>query len=266
MNAIEQLAEWQAKKGEKGGDDKDRNAPPRGTPEAAQWITTTLGWGRIGVSLERVGVDGYEPNSGVAIHVSTGRCIRITIAELFSRTRFQAAVGAGLHYSAPLLKQDLLNEIAGAILGLATITEMFSTLDEANAWGTAYLATVQRLPYDDQAQGDARKRWDVLDRMQHEWKVRDLPSPSLVLERLSDKCLLVVRSWFHHEVREHLSGDRGLSAQRIATLMGHAGWQRPAATHWKVATRHPETQKVASLSVYVVASDWSNDMLGEGLE
>lgn len=240
---------------------KKRTAPPRGTPEAARWIAETLGWQQLGITLEAVHADGHEPGSGVALKLNTGRGIRFTVTDLFSRARFQAALGAALHYGAPLLKQDLLNEVAGAILGLATVREMFSSLEEANSWGTAYLAIADRLVYDDTEHGDAHQRWQALNDLQHAWRQRELPPPGTVLVRTSDGGILVVRSWFHYEVRQHLGGDRGLSAQRIATLIGQAGWGRPAPSHWKVAAQRPGSRSVASVAVYLVPADWESQHL-----
>lgn len=269
LRAVDPEAAESAEMAAKQRAENERKAPPRGSPEAARWIEARLGWTQLGVTIERVEVDGHEKTSSVAIYTNTGRCLLLTVTELFSRVNSQATFAAGLLYPAPALKQDLLNEVAGAILGLASIREMHSALDEAISWGAAYLMTASVQAYNDAVnQSTAKERYETLRDLSQEWRVKELAPPATVLRRESDKGLLVVRGWFHHEVRTHLSGDRGLSAQRIATLMGRAGWKRPAATHWKVAAR--DGANVASIAVYLVPADWHEgalaDVLGGGDE
>ncbi len=251
--------------------DTEATKPPaRGTPEAARWAAGMLGWPALGVTLDRVTVDGKEPSSTVTIHTGDDRTIRLTVADLFSRARFQASLAAALTYGAPLLKADTLCDVAGQLLGLATVTAGFDSLDEARNWGVAYVSTARRTAYDDRDGLDPEARgarYEVLWNLREQGRpdTPDALLPTVVLERASDSALLVVRSWFHHDVRHHLGGDRGLSAQHISSLMLAVGWQKPARGHWKVAAAEPGTRQRASLAVYVVPADWEEEVLRDAL-
>jgi hypothetical protein len=240
--------------------------PPRGSDPARQWVAARLGWPALGVELERVIVDGHEPGSSVTLHTSSRRIV-LTVAEMFSRSRFQAALGAALHYGAPLLKQDALNDVAGAILGLATVDVAYSSEVEANAWGTAYVLGVQRTPYDDLPDASRTGRFEVVQALRVEAAENaqlGAPPPRKALVRQSDGAMLVVRSWFHRALWNDLApGDRALSPQRVATLMRAEGWTKLAPSHSKLAVREPGTRRTASLSVYVVPAGYGEEATDE---
>ncbi len=243
----------------------DGGAPPRGTPEAAHWVERHLRWPELGVTLERVIVDGHEADSGVSLHTSNGRTIMLTVGELFNRTRFPATISAALTYACPSMKQDALNDIAGAILGLASVDIAFSSLDDAMTWGLAYVGSAGTVRFDDTENGDPLDRFNVLRGLRDDSadaRALGSPPPNKVLERVSDGALLVVRSWFHHAVRVDFDAGSRLSAQRITGLMLRVGWQRPTSTHWKVAARRPGggTRETASAGVYAVPAVWQSDL------
>lgn len=241
----------------------DAGPPPRGTPDAARWVERRLGW----FTLDHVVIDGREPGSSVVMYLNDGRHIAMTVSDMFSRPRFQATLGAALAYGAPALKQDTLTEIAGAILGLATISTIHSSEADAQAWGIAYTSTVERVPYDDRDDADPRGRYETIRALGEEAgiaRAQSAPPPNKALVRASDGALLVVRAWFHYAVQHDLGGERGLSAQRIASLMRRVGWHSPTATHSKVAARRPGAdRKTASLAVYEVPAEWSEDAVGD---
>lgn len=240
--------------------------PPRGSDNARQWVAAKLGWPALGVELERVIVDGHEPGSSVTLYTSSRRIV-LTVAEMFSRPRFQAALGAALHYGAPLLPQAALNDVAGAVLGLATVDVIYASEVEANAWGTAYVLSILRVPYDDRPDASRTGRFETVQALREEAAENaslDTPPPRKALVRQSDAALLVVRSWFHRAVWHDLApGDRTLSPQRIATLMRAEGWTKLAPSHSKLAVREPGTRRTASLSVYVVPAGYGEEATDE---
>lgn len=243
-----------------------QTVPARGSDNARQWVATKLGWPALGVELERVIIDGHEPGSSVTLYTSSRRIV-LTVAEMFSRPRFQAALGAALHYGAPLLPQAALNDVAGAILGLANVDEIHSSPADANDWGTAYILGIHRVPLDDRPDADRGARFEVVQGMRVEAAENahlGVPPPRKALQRKSDGALLVVRSWFHHTVtRELAPGDRTLSAQRIATLMRGEGWGQLAASHSKLAVAEPKTRRTTSLNVYLAPPGYGEEATDE---
>ncbi len=256
MSAIDDMADLQT-------------VPARGSADAKRWIAARVGWPTLGVEIDRVVVDGHEPGSSVTLYLSTGRRITLTISDLFSRPRFQATLGAALHYGAPLLKQDALNDVAGAILGLASVDEIYSSPQAANEWGLAYVLSVGTVPYDNRPDADAASRFRAISELREEAaenRRSELAPPRKALACEADGALLVVRSWFHYEVAHHLApGDRGLSPQRIATMMRGEGWGNLAPTHSKLSAGVPQTRKTVSLNVYHVPAGYGQDTLDEDL-
>jgi len=241
--------------------------PAKGSEHARPWIAAKLGWPALDLGLDRVVVDGHEPGSSVTLYVSNGRRITFTIADLLSRPRFQAAIAAALHYAAPMFKQADLSDVAGAILGVASVDEVYSSPQAANEWGTAYVLGVVLVAFDDRADACRQGRFDVVQALRVEAAENDrldCPPPRKALIRESDGALLVVRSWFHHHVTRTMApGDRGLSPQRIATMMRTEGWRKLAATHSKLAVREPKTRNTASLSVYLAPPEYGREAVDE---
>ena len=244
-----------------------QTAPARGSEDAKRWIAVTLLWPSLGVELDRIVVDGFEPGSSVTLYLNTGRKITFTIADMLSRPRFQAALAAALHYGAPLLKQDKLGAVADAILGLASVDEIYSSPQAANGWGTAYVLSAQQIPFDDRPDASRVARFAVVQALRVEGAentAADVPPPRKILTRESDGALLIVRAWFHHDVTRNLApGDRGLSPQRIATMMRGEGWRNLAATHSKLAVQEPGTRRTASLNVYLAPAGYGEEATDE---
>jgi hypothetical protein len=237
----------------------------RGSPEAAREVAKRLGWDALldgaGVQLERVTASGYEPDSTILLHLSTGRRIAIDGTNvLLSRIRFQAAVSAALMYACPSLTQDALHKVAGHILGLAEVEDFHATPDAAHDWGVAYTLAAGRIPYDDAA--PLTEQFKVLDALRREAadnRDLDRPPPNKALHRAGDGALLVVRSWFHHVVRHDFEdGEHGLSAQRISALMWQVGWERMPNRRSAVqaAVRVDGRVVTRQLRVYVVPAKW----------
>lgn len=235
--------------------------PQRGDPAGLPWIADLLGWGPIGVELDSVTCDGREPESAIVLHTNRGRVVIPGTAVLLSGQKLQAVLTAALHYGAPKLSGEQGRELADVLLGLASVLEIHAAEHAAIDWGNSYLWGSHAYPIELEG-GDEmtrRDRWAEVQRIvrDHSSDLKmDGPHPARVLVRVSDQARLVVRPWFHAFARD-LAGGRGMSEQRIASLMALAGWESFPLSRSALTIRNPANRgEKLQLRLYVVAAGW----------
>lgn len=237
--------------------------PKRGDPAGLAWTARQFKLFKVGAELDAVVCDGHEPDSAIVLHTNAGRVVIPGTAVLLNAQRLQAALSAALHYGAPKLKGDRLQEIADVLLGLASVREIHASEHAAVNWGCSYLyaADAHRTEIELEADtaADRAVRWQQIKafRVDGDGDLKLGHTPARVLVRKSDGARLVNRPWFHRHVRDVAQKADRLSEQRISSLMALVGWESFPLARSALTVRDPEAHSQSiQLRLYVVREGW----------
>ena len=216
-----------------------------------------------GKPVTSVMVDGYEESSSIVLVRPGARNIVFPgAAAMLNPTRLVAIVGAVIRRRLPAFKKEEAMDLADLIWSLSTMRSIYDSVESAADWGRSYVyAADETAPILNEAgELDGHASWDVFSTLRADGGVgRAKGNP------WRDDQRLVIRPWFHRHVQANL-GHEALSEQRIASLMGMAGWTALPRSRSALTAHEPkENKRTIQLRFYVVPARWE-DALDEGEE
>jgi hypothetical protein len=233
------------------------NPPARDAPinERLEWLNEITRADQTDQPITGVVVDGSEDTSAIVLLRDGARSIVIPgSAALLNPQRLQAICGAVLRIAMPNLKRDTTKDIADIVWSLANVRSIYDSVDSATDWGRSYLYLATASP----PIQNGHSRWTTFQSLKADEQAaetQDRPPPATVVPWTGD-ARLVIRPWFHRHVQVDL-GHHALSEQRIATLMGLAGWESLPTSRSAITARNPDDRSQSvQFRFYVVPTGW----------
>jgi hypothetical protein len=250
------------------GESRDAGAVGRDAPPADRvaHLNRVLRVDLTGDPITSVIIDGYEESSSIALVRPGARNIVFPgAATMLNPIRLAAIVGAVTRRRLPKFTAEQAAEIADLIWSLSTMRNIYDSVESAADWGRSYVfAASETEPIlTDDGEADGKRQWDVFTKLKMaEAVAADAGLPARVVPWHDDQ-RLVIRPWFHRHVQCDL-GHEALSEQRIASLMGLAGWASlPRARSALTAHDPKQNAQTIQLRFYVVPAGWEDDLDGD---
>jgi hypothetical protein len=210
-------------------------------------------------------VDGYEESSSIVLVRPGARNIVFPgAAAMLNQTRLPAVVGSVIRRRLPKFTKDEAYDIADLIWSLSTMRNIYDSVESAADWGRSYVyaASATGPILNGTGRVDGEVMWNVFSHLKSDEAAAataDVAPPARVLP-WHDGERLVIRPWLHRHVQRDL-GHEALSEQRIASLMGMAGWTSlPRARSALTAHDPAKHSRTIQLRFYVVPDGWENGL------
>jgi hypothetical protein len=239
-----------------------RDDPPA---ERLAHLNRVLRVDKTGEPITSVIVDGYEESSSIVLVRAGARNIVFPgAATMLNQNRLPAIVGAVIRRRLPAFKKEEAADIADLIWSLSTMRNIYDSVESATGYGRSYVyaATLTAPILNARGKVSGALAWPVFDELQRDEAAADnvgaTPAARLVPWTSDER--LVVRTWFHRHVQRDLGHD-ALSEQRIASLMGMAGWESLPRPRSALTVHNPaDNSKTLQFRFYVVPDGWEGSL------